>query len=158
MGKGWLWPGGGHSCDLQGFPIQTPSGNPFSGRQLCSSCNQHKRFSQRTAETEPDLCSQLLTLLRNIDVFSGSIRLHQIVIFTKLWFGKALTSSWSSSSLCGFLWACALGQLEAWVRRGKEDINLKRELHWPFLESRNIYWASIHCSVFSVAAGTYMSL
>ena len=114
----------------------------------------HKTLSQKTAETELDLCSQLFSLLQNTEDFSGSIRLHQIGIFTKLWLGKALTSPWSSSFFCAFLWACVLGQLEAWERRGKENINLKGELRWPFMQSRNIYWAFIHSWLFSVAAGS----
>lgn len=127
MGKGWLRPAGGHSCDLRGFS------NPDSSRksvlwlaavlQLWWGTKDSPRRQLRLNQIPR---SQLLSLLQNTEVFSGSIRLHQIGVFFQ-------TVAWESFDLfavlyllCAFLWASVQGQSEAWVRRGKESINSKR--------------------------------
>lgn len=117
---------------------------------------EHKGLSQKTAETEPDPHSQLLSLLQNIEVFFGSSRLHQIGMFSKLWLGEAFTSPRSSSLLCAFLWASVWGQLEAWVRRGRESINSKRAVVYYHLFSQQASTRHLFTAVFfSVAGGTW---
>lgn len=109
------------------FQIPTPAGNQFSVWQLCSSCDGAQRaLPEETAETEPDPRSQLLSLLQNTEVFSGSIRLHQIEVFFQTVAWQSLDLFTVFYLLCAFLWASVQGQLETWVRRGKESINSKR--------------------------------